>query len=68
MVIYEPMSQRDGTGRFVGVPAADTEWDAHAAQADVYRRLGGCARVDIMFRLGDALTREMWPTRPLLDP
>jgi len=100
MLIYEPMQERDGTGPCVGLPA-DTEWDAHAAQADAYRRLGGSARVGIMFsltdsvralsmsgirrrhpsytdeqvrmayarlRLGDALMREIWPARPLLDP
>lgn len=84
-----------------GFPAADTDQDANAAHLDAYRRLGGRARVEIMFRLndsvralsmsgirrrhptysdeqvrmayarlrlGDALMREVWPNRPLVDP
>jgi hypothetical protein len=94
------MSDFDGSS-FAGSPSADTDSDAHAVHLDVYRRLGGRARVEIMFRLtdsvralsmsgirrrhpastdeqvrmayarlrlGDALMREIWPTRPLVDP
>jgi hypothetical protein len=94
----EPMSA--GTPRAGAIPF-DTTPDAYQAQADVYRRLGGRGRLDIMFRLtesvrriamagirarhpdytdvqvrqaytrlqlGDALVREVWPDRPLIDP
>lgn len=37
--------------------AADTSPDAHAAQLESYRRMGGTERAQIMFRLSDFARR-----------
>ena len=37
--------------------AADTSPDADAAQIEAYRRMGGCERVQAMFRLGEMARR-----------
>jgi len=36
---------------------SDTSPDAHAAQVEAYRRMGGTARAQIMFRLSDFTRR-----------
>lgn len=33
----------------------DTDADAHAAQTEIYRRMGGAARVAVMYRLNAAV-------------
>jgi hypothetical protein len=35
----------------------DTSADAHAVQRDIYRRLNGRERLDIMFRLNESVRR-----------
>ena len=35
----------------------DTSSDAHALQTQLYRRLGGRARIEVMFRLTDVVRR-----------
>jgi len=37
--------------------SADTSLDAHEAQLDAYRRMGGAARVAVMFRLSESARR-----------
>jgi hypothetical protein len=44
------------TTRPTSIPA-DTSLDAHEAQIDAYRRMGGAARVAVMFRLSEAARR-----------
>ena len=39
------------------VIAADTSPDAEAVQIEAYRRMGGTARVQVMFRLGEMARR-----------
>lgn len=44
------------TPRPASIPA-DTSPDAHEAQIQAYRRMGGAARVAVMFRLGESARR-----------
>jgi len=44
-------------GRIVPVRPPDTTPEAHALQLDLYRKLGGPARVAMLFRLSDAARR-----------
>ena len=45
-----------GTTRRASIPA-DTSPDAHEAQIQAYRRMGGAARVAVMFRLSESARR-----------
>jgi hypothetical protein len=40
----------------VAIPV-DTSADAHAVQCEIYRRLGGRGRLDVMFRLSETVRR-----------
>jgi len=45
-----------GTTRAASIPG-DTSLDAHEAQIRAYRRMGGAARVAVMFRLSESTRR-----------
>jgi hypothetical protein len=49
-------TERAGFTSAASIPF-DTTTDAHARQGEVYRRLGGRERLQIMFRLNDGVRR-----------
>ena len=55
MVTYESMPHDSHAGPSAPSRAFDTDKDAQAVQDDLYRRLGGRGRVDIVFRLNETV-------------